>query len=397
MHHRQMKHLRQIDEARDFFGRLRGPGAAVEIRIARDQRHRPAVQARKPRDHRAPPQPADFEKRFAIDQRIDDAPHLVHLARILGHGLDQPGVAAPGVVLAGRSRRQLVHRTRQVGEETPRPRERFGLACRLVVHGAVAGMDGAAAELVLLVALLHPRHHRWTRDEQLRGVFHHHRIMARRHPRRAQPRDRTQGERHHRHHRHVLHHLFPDGDGGNLRPAVLLDVLHRTAAAGAVDQAQHRQAQFAGHHLGALQLLAQAAVVGAAAHGEIVAGDHHRPAVNPAAPHDQVGRHHVDERALLVVARLAGDRADLVERTRVEQAGDALAHRQLAAVVLTLDLVRPAHSAPEFLAFAQFVDFRLPGHGILAGIDEYSRPSLPARARLPPQTERATVAPEKPA
>ena len=226
-------------------------------------------------------------------------------------------------------------------------------------------MDGAAAELVLLVTLLHPRHHRRAGNEQLRGVFHHDRVVARRHARRAQARDRTQRQRNHRHDRHVFHHLLPDRDRGNLGPSVLFDILYRAAAAGAIDQAHHRQAQFVGHHLGTLQLLAQAAIVGAAAHGEIVAGDHHRPAAYPAAAHDQVGRHHVDERARLVVTRLAGDGADLVERARIEYAGDALAHRQLAAVMVALDLVRPAHSAPELLALAQFVYFRLPGHGIL--------------------------------
>ena len=65
---------------------------------------------------------------------------------------------------------------------------------------------------------------------------------------------------------------------------------------------------------------------------------------------------------MLVVPGLAGDRADLVKAGTIDQSGDALAHGQLAGVVLALDPLGPAKLAHLPLAFAQLVQFRLPAH-----------------------------------
>jgi hypothetical protein len=51
-----------------------------------------------------------------------------------------------------------------------------------------------------------------------------------------------------------------------------------------------------------------------------------------------------------------------VKGPRVEQPRDALAHRQFAAVVLTLDVVLAAHLFGELDAALDFVEFRLPRH-----------------------------------
>ena len=64
-------------------------------------------------------------------------------------------------------------------------------------------------------------------------------------------------------------------------------------------------------------------------------------------------------------------RADLVEAVRVEQRGDALAHRELAGIVLALDLVRPAHLARQRLAPAQFLDVAVPAH-LSTSLDPYA-------------------------
>jgi hypothetical protein len=71
--------------------------------------------------------------------------------------------------------------------------------------------------------------------------------------------------------------------------------------------------------------------------------------------------------------RLAGDRADLVKARPVDQPVDALADRQLAGIVLALDLVGAAQLARQPLALALFVEFRLPGHVVS------TRPMRPAR------------------
>jgi len=77
-----------------------------------------------------------------------------------------------------------------------------------------------------------------------------------------------------------------------------------------------------------------------------------------------------------ILARLAGDAADLAERVLVDQPVDALAHGEAPAVVLALHLVRPAHAPGEFLPAAQFLHLRFPRH--LAA----SRPGCFNRLRL---------------
>ena len=51
--HGQVEGLRDVDEALDLLAGVRRPRAAVVVRIARHQRHRPAVEAREPGDDRA--------------------------------------------------------------------------------------------------------------------------------------------------------------------------------------------------------------------------------------------------------------------------------------------------------------------------------------------------------
>ena len=92
---------------------------------------------------------------------------------------------------------------------------------------------------------------------------------------------------------------------------------------------------------------------------------HAQAALDAAAPANEIGRHEIYQLAIGAVFGPAGDGADLVERIRIEQSLDTLAHRQLAAVALALDLVFAAHLAGQGLATAQLVDFRLPGHHCL--------------------------------
>ena len=63
-----------------------------------------------------------------------------------------------------------------------------------------------------------------------------------------------------------------------------------------------------------------------------------------------------------VVAGLAGDAADLLERSGVEQVIDAFAHRQPAAFVLARDALLAAHLARQRLALAEFGEFRFPAN-----------------------------------
>ena len=58
----------------------------------------------------------------------------------------------------------------------------------------------------------------------------------------------------------------------------------------------------------------------------------------------------------------AGDRADLVERARVDEMLDALAHRELAELVLTGDLLGTAHGLGHLGAATELVELGLPSH-----------------------------------
>ena len=63
-------------------------------------------------------------------------------------------------------------------------------------------------------------------------------------------------------------------------------------------------------------LAADRRVGGAAAHREVVAADHDRPAVDAAAPEHEVGRLERLELAIVAVLRAAREGADLVEAVR---------------------------------------------------------------------------------
>ena len=172
---------------------------------------------------------------------------------------------------------------------------------------------------------------------------------------------------------------MPSWPGRLARPAGL-DGLDRAAAAGALDDADDRQAQLLRHALGEDRLHRDGGVGRAAAHREVVAQHDHRPAVDAGAPHDAIGRRQLGELAVRIVLGLAGDGADLVEAALVDQLVDALAHCEPAAVVLALHLVRPAHLARHSLALAEVVEFRFPSHASVPG---WSCRLLPLLIRQP--------------
>ena len=119
-------------------------------------------------------------------------------------------------------------------------------------------------------------------------------------------------------------------------------------------------------HLLALRELAVDGGIGRpAAHGEIVGRGDHRAAFDVGAAEDQVGGIEVGELACGIVMPLAGDLANLAERTRIDQPGNSRARIELAARVLPRDLFGAAHPLGQCLAAAQFVDFGLPGHRAL--------------------------------
>jgi hypothetical protein len=165
---------------------------------------------------------------------------------------------------------------------------------------------------------------------------------------------------------HVLAAEVQPGGGtdaaGQVGAAGRFDCFHRAAAAGALDHADDGHAVFRRHALDRADLFLDGGVGGGAADGEVIARDHDGTAVNQAAAGDAVGGREVDQVAVGVVFGFAGDGADFVEGATVEQAVDAFAHVQAAALALAVDAGGAAHFASHCLAGAQFVEFRLPAH-----------------------------------
>lgn len=248
-------------------------------------------------------------------------------------------------------------------------------------------MDVGAAQLLLGHRLAQARHHRRAGGEHLRDALDHQRVMAGDQARGAQAGDRAQAERDDRHFREIVADLLPAGIARHIGAACLFVRFDRAATAGAVDQPHDGNAELAGHPLGDHLLLVDRRVGGAAAYGEVVAAHRHRPALDAAATTDEVRGLEVEQLAVPVVLRLAAQRADLVEAAGIEQLIDALPYRELAAVVLALDLVRPAHASAHRLAAAQLVDLRLPAHGAFP-FPFIGCPLSAARSRPSPRARR---------
>ena len=269
-----------------------------------------------------------------------------------------------GIVPALRPRRHVVNRTRQIGQEPPRGLERVLLGVDRVIDGAAAHLDRPATEFLFGAGLAQALHHRRAGDEDGGDLLDHHGVMRRDQTGRAQTGDRAEAETDDRNLGHVV---GDEVEGGGLaKPAREigaaggLDGLDRAAAARAFDQPDDRHAEPGRELLRHFRLALDRGIGRAAAHGEIVAGDDDGPAIDRAAAKHAVARHEVRDVTFGVVGGFAGDAADLLERAGIEQAIDALPHRQAAAFVLTLDPFLAAHLAGECLALTEFGELRFP-------------------------------------
>ena len=285
------------------------------------------------------------------------------MAAIARHDADQLILAPAGVVVGRHPRRHVPHALRQIRQEAPNLRERVVLALGFVVHRtADVRVDFGAAEFFLGQFLAHaPFDDRRSRDKQLARPANHHREMRRRHARRAKPRHRAHASRDHRHLADQFYEHVESGIGRDVGPFHRVERTHAAAASGSVHQPHNRQMQFMREHFRVALLVADRRVGSAAAHREVVAADHHAAPVDSPRAADEVRRHDRHERLPLVLRR-SGNRAVLVKRSGVEQPVDSLAYRELATVMLALDVVGPAHPFGDLDAAADFFDFPFPRH-----------------------------------
>ena len=116
------------------------------------------------------------------------------------------------------------------------------------------------------------------------------------------------------------------------------------------------------HFLALGELAVQRRIGSAAAHGEIVGGGDHRAALDIGAAEDQIARREILERAILGIGAASGDLADLAKAALVDDAGDACASVELAAIMLARDFLLAAHFFGQPLALGQFFEFGFPAH-----------------------------------
>lgn len=190
--------------------------------------------------------------------------------------------------------------------------------------------------------------------------------MRRRQPRGAKPGDRAKPKADHRHLRQIRRRVpVPAGAADAARQigrALGLDGLDRAAAAGAFDHADDRQPEIMRHLFGHQGLGRDRRIGRSAAHGEVVADHDDRTTLDLAATEHAVRRREMREFAGRIIFADAGDGADFVKASGIDQLVDALANREPALVMLSLDLVSAAHLPRERFAPGEVLELRLPDH-----------------------------------
>ena len=140
------------------------------------------------------------------------------------------------------------------------------------------------------------------------------------------------------------------------------DILDRAAATRSVNESHQGEPEITRHHLGKNHLVADRAVVSTAAYGEIVADHDNRPLPHTGTTDDHIRRGDIDQVAIGIVLPGPRQPTHFTETFRIHQLFDALANGQLAAFVLTANLLLAPHLQRERLASCKFVEFRRPAH-----------------------------------
>jgi hypothetical protein len=178
-------------------------------------------------------------------------------------------------------------------------------------------------------------------------------------------RDRAQRRRHHRHRRARL-------EQREVRARARDEVVAGAAAhardardrrTARLEQPHVRHAQPRGLAVGVLGLLHARGGVRAAAQREVVTAHDHGATVDPRGADHRVGGRELDEVAVGVGLRHAGDAALLAEAGLVDERVDALAHGQAPTRVVFGDRLGAAQLGGRCTAQAQLLDFLLPRHG----------------------------------
>ena len=292
---------------------------------------------------------------------MDELVDVVDLAAVPRHQVDQ-GLVAPLRVVVGRAPgRHLPDVRRQVAEEGPDHLEGLLLGVGQVVDASAdARVDVRAAEVVLRDVVAEcGLHHRRSAREELARVLHHH-VEVRETGMDRRP--AGDGAHHRRHDGYLRQHVDIDQPPGaavrQVRAADLLEVPY--APAGGVEEADEGHFPLPRPFVRRkLRAHAAPAAAGTPPYGEVAGRQHDLPSVHAGRALDDRARDEGLELVVLV-GPLARQRVELAERSVVHEAGNALARRQLAVPVLTLDAFRTAHPLAQATAPFDFGHFRAP-------------------------------------
>ena len=215
----------------------------------------------------------------------------------------------------------------------------------------------------LVTALAGARHHRRPGDEHVRDALDHQRVVAGHEPRRAEPRDRAERQRHDRHACPGWRPPSPSRDWPARRCSPWLSIVF-TEPPPPVPSTRRtigRRSSFAicSDITCFCQIAASAAPPRTVKSSPPTTTG--RPSMRPRPNTKLAGWSDSSSPFSSYRARPASAPISW-KLSRVEQGVDPLAHGELAGIVLALDLVGPAHLPRQRLAPAQFLDLGFPAH-----------------------------------
>ena len=365
-----VERVAQVNEAGHFLGRRRVETAAALAGIVGHDTDRFAFEKRETGHERTALKPAHLEERPAVHDEFDEPANVVRLASPARHDLQEFLLPAIGGIVAAVNGRLLPHVRRQIAQERPDDLEGVLLAVGNVVDEARDfAVNVRSAEFLLGDLFVDAAFdHGGPGDEDLARVLDHHPKVTGRDPHGAEPGHRAHRRADDRNRGQQFHAGLQPGNRGNVGSTHLLQRLDAAAAARTVYQSHERKLEFQGHLLRVAHLVADRAVLRAAAYRKVVAGYDDLSILDAAAAEHEIGRPEFFEFAGLVVFSATGQSAGFVKRTAVHQRVDPFSHAQLAVVVLPTDRLLATHAPRERFAPAQFLDLVLPTHACLMEI-----------------------------
>ena len=357
-----MKGVRDGDEVRGLVGAVDVDRACEDARLVGDHRDRMTAETGEHAHHRRPELGLDLERRRLVEHHVDDVAHLVHPPAVAGHDLEHLGNEARLEVAVDDVGRIGPRRRREIPQVPAHEVERILVVGRGVVDQPARDRDRRTAEVFLRDRLPERlEHHRRTGGED-RPVLAHHREVGHRRHQRAVP---GRCAEHRGDQRHAARAARLREEIGR-RARVHASVGAETCAF----QHHHERHLVGDGDLGNAVALRVARLADRARlHGEVLGGDHHRATVDATRAHDdrvggKVGTAH--------------ERAELLERPRIEEVVDACTRIELPGGAVLGESLLAAHEPPRDPTVTQITERRFPVVGAETIIHVPAPPHGPA-------------------